>query len=73
MQKALEPLAEQEGWSFKRKDTCIRLTLNGEGAHIDLPLFAVEEVVLGRLAGIYEERTGTTLRKTAILTTLSIL
>lgn len=43
IETALKPIADVEDWTFVRKDTCIRICLTGRGAHIDLPLYAVDE------------------------------
>ncbi|MEO9706596.1 MAG: CBASS cGAMP synthase [Nitratireductor sp.] len=67
MQRALEPLVTREGWKFKRKNTCIRITLVGKGAHIDLPLFAVDDTSFRRLAEMFERQTETTFGKSANL------
>jgi hypothetical protein len=40
VEQSLRPLAEQEGWSFDNKPTCVRLKLNnGIKAHVDVPLY----------------------------------
>lgn len=43
VENALQPLLKAKGWTFQQKDTCIRIRLTGQNAHIDLPLYAVEE------------------------------
>lgn len=44
VRKSLTGLVVSEGWEFgKRKSTCIRIKLPKNHAHIDLPLFAVEQ------------------------------
>lgn len=42
VEEAIKPLLQQEGWGTKRKNTCLRVLIGG-GAHIDLPLYAVDE------------------------------
>jgi hypothetical protein len=61
---AMRPVVQANGWSFKRKDTCIRVSLIGKGGHIDLPLFAVEESDFRNLSAIYEQQTGLTFKTT---------
>lgn len=39
----LKALAQEEGWSFRKKDTCCRLVISGH-AHIDVPLYAIPDV-----------------------------
>lgn len=65
--KALRPLIDAEGWSFYEKDTCLRILLTGTGAHIDLPLFAVEISSFKELESVYQMRTGKELRSTTDL------
>ena len=67
IENALVSLVKEEGWGFKRKSTCVRITLIGENAHIDLPLFAVEKEEFGELVEKYKTRTGVRLRRTANL------
>lgn len=64
---ALKPLIAQEGWTLKRKATCLRIAIPGSGAHIDLPLFAVEADSFQRLEKQYEANTGKVLRTTSNL------
>lgn len=42
IENALADLVKHEGWKFEQKDTCVRITLTGKNAHIDLPLYAVD-------------------------------
>lgn len=63
IEKALSPLAKKEGWSFKRKSTCVRIELTGQGAHIDLPLFAVEITEFQLLKQQFEKQVGVDLRE----------
>ena len=37
---ALEELAKEQGWQFKKKDTCARLIITNE-VHLDIPLYAI--------------------------------
>lgn len=68
VEKALEPVIEEQGWSFERKATCVRVSLTGEGAHIDLPLFAVDQSDFERVEKNYQNRIGLTeSRKASIL------
>ncbi|WP_325058562.1 CBASS cGAMP synthase [Rhizobium mongolense] len=39
----LTQLGEEEGWTFKEKDTCCRLVIS-HNAHIDIPLYAIPDV-----------------------------
>lgn len=39
----LKNLAKEEGWTFKKKDTCCRLVISAN-AHIDVPLYAIPDV-----------------------------
>jgi hypothetical protein len=39
----LKALAQEEGWSFRKNDTCCRLVISGH-AHIDVPLYAIPDV-----------------------------
>lgn len=56
---ALEPVVEAEGWTFgKRRDTCIRIKLPLHNAHIDLPLFAVDESAFSIIQKNLEDRLG---------------
>ena len=64
IERALSPLVKEKGWTFERKDTCVRVCLTGQGAHIDLPLFAVEESAFKDLSNLYEKQLGVSLRKT---------
>lgn len=64
IQRALTPLVTRENWSFQRKNTCIRIQLSGQNAHIDLPLFAVETNNFNLLVNKFQTLTGKTLRKT---------
>lgn len=44
IEQALEPLLrEHPDWELETKDTCVRISFKDKGAHIDLPLFAVDE------------------------------
>lgn len=44
IEQALEPLLrEHPDWELETKDTCVRVSFKNKGAHIDLPLFAVDE------------------------------
>lgn len=40
--RALQELAEKEGWRFDTKDTCARLVIDKE-AHVDVPLYAIPD------------------------------
>ncbi|MDW3098621.1 MAG: CBASS cGAMP synthase [Alphaproteobacteria bacterium] len=62
VERALGPLLEAEGWtlSLNRKATCVRVILLGANAHIDLPLFAVEETDFSEVLKRFENRTGQT-------------
>lgn len=62
IEDALAALIKAEGWTFKRKDTCIRVCLTGHNAHIDLPLFAVDDKAFQRLTHLFEDRMGSQLR-----------
>ncbi|MGQ0580379.1 MAG: CBASS cGAMP synthase [Reyranella sp.] len=43
VEKILEPLCDKEGWTLERsKPSCIRIVI-AEGAHIDLPLYAIPD------------------------------
>lgn len=64
MELALAPLVREKGWSFERKDTCIRISLSGHDAHIDLPLFAVEHEAFVNLSSLYEKRLAKSFRDT---------
>lgn len=66
IQDALAPLAKSKGWTFKQKDTCVRICLPGKNAHIDLPLFAVEQKSFQDLSDLYERQMGTSFRKTIV-------
>ncbi len=63
IEKALAPLAKQEGWTFKRKSTCVRIVLTGQGAHIDLPLFAIERPEFRLLEQQFKKQVGVNLRE----------
>lgn len=63
IEDALAPLVKAKGWTFKRKDTCIRVCLTGKRAHIDLPLFAVDSSAFGRLSDLYELQFGESFRE----------
>lgn len=58
IEDALGPLIKAEGWTFERKDTCIRVCLTGHNAHVDLPLFAVEDKAFRKLTHLFESRMG---------------
>ena len=64
IQRVLDPLVEREGWHFVRKDTCVRICLPGQNAHIDLPLFAVDINEFVSLANSYKNLKGEGFRKT---------
>lgn len=55
VKRALDPLVARKGWrwSSKEKDTCLRIHLPGIHAHIDLPLFAVDENEFDRIYSMY--------------------
>ena len=56
---ALVDLIAAEGWEFgKQKDTCLRVKLPKHYAHIDLPLFAVEETAFSLIKKTLEDRLG---------------
>lgn len=40
---ALRELAKREGWKFSGKDTCARVILSGQQAHVDIPLYAIPD------------------------------
>tara|TARA_R110000787_G_C13435604_1_gene445922 strand:- start:2496 stop:3740 length:1245 start_codon:yes stop_codon:yes gene_type:complete len=63
IERALSPLVEAEGWTFKRKRTCIRIILTGLGAHIDLPLYAVDQGEFTDLRDRFRNTFGTSFRK----------
>lgn len=67
IEQALAPLVKAKGWTFKRKDTCVRVCLTGKRAHIDLPLFAVETAAFGRLSELYEGQIGESFRESKSL------
>ena len=54
VERAIAPLVRREGWSFKRMDTCLRVLI-GNGAHIDLPLYAIEDGEFQRVRKILED------------------
>ena len=44
IEQALEPVMRAHSdWRLETKNTCVRVVFENQGAHIDLPLFAVEE------------------------------
>lgn len=55
VKRALGPLVARNGWhwSQEEKDTCLRIHLPGLQAHIDLPLFAVDENEFDRIYTMY--------------------
>tara|TARA_R110000868_G_scaffold375440_3_gene639970 strand:- start:3958 stop:5214 length:1257 start_codon:yes stop_codon:yes gene_type:complete len=58
VESALGPVVKENGWTFERKSTCVRVTLTGEGAHIDLPLFAVNQEDFNRVEENFRGRVG---------------
>lgn len=42
VEKSIQKLCEQRGWTIVRKDTCVRVQLNAE-MHIDFPLYAIPD------------------------------
>jgi hypothetical protein len=66
IERALTPLVKAKGWSFQRKSTCIRVCLTGQNAHIDLPLFAVEQSEFQSLSDLYEKQFGRSFRQTDV-------
>jgi cyclic GMP-AMP synthase len=59
----LAPLVEKYGWEIEPKDTCLRVILTNQNAHIDLPLFAVRQASFQLLTDAYEKQTGQSVRK----------
>lgn len=44
VEEALAPLVKDKGWKFgKPKSTCVRISISGLGAHIDVPLYAAPD------------------------------
>lgn len=44
VEEALAPLVKDNGWRFgKPKSTCVRISISGLGAHIDVPLYAAPD------------------------------
>ncbi len=39
VEQIVAPVAQAKGWTLSRKETCVRVNLTGETAHIDLPLY----------------------------------
>lgn len=68
VRSALRQLVADEGWEFgKQKDTCLRIKLPKHHAHIDLPLFAVEESAFSTIKKNLEDRLGVALHAAASL------
>ena len=68
VRRSLTNLVVNEGWEFgKRKSTCLRIILSAHYAHIDLPLFAVEEEAFSSVQKTLEARLGDNYRMTANL------
>lgn len=64
VRSALTELVRNEGWAFgKPKDTCLRINLPRHHAHIDLPLFAVEEAAFSNIRKNLEESIGVPLNE----------
>ena len=55
VKRALEPLVTRKGWRWSNvpKATCLRIHLPRNQAHIDLPLFAVDELEFDRIYSMY--------------------
>ncbi|MFY0311299.1 CBASS cGAMP synthase [Leisingera sp. D0M16] len=54
---ALQPLCDEEGWSLKRKKTCVRVELD-KTKHIDLPLYAIPDEEFHTLELCAQDLTG---------------
>jgi hypothetical protein len=68
VEEALAPLLrEHPSWKLIRKKTCIRIQLGDRGAHIDLPLFAVDEDEFKRIQKNFSDAYGADARKAEIL------
>ncbi|MHA6287137.1 CBASS cGAMP synthase [Maricaulis sp. CAU 1757] len=64
VEKALASLLDEEPtWTLCRKPTCVRVQLGDAGAHIDLPLFAVEQSEFNRVQKNFEKAFGEGARK----------
>lgn len=64
IRSALKDLVANESWEFgKQKSTCLRIKLPKHRAHIDLPLFAVEENAFSTIKKTLEERLGKSFRE----------
>lgn len=57
VERTLQPLCDERGWSLEKKDTCVRIKLC-ERTHIDLPLYAVPDVEFVRLEKALYDATG---------------
>lgn len=68
IEKALEPLLKMHpDWKLEPKDTCVRVVLGERSAHIDLPLFAVEENEFKRIEKNLNEASDGEHRKAEVL------
>ncbi|TGY90063.1 hypothetical protein E5163_02745 [Marinicauda algicola] len=68
VEQALQPLLrERPSWKLIRKKTCIRIQLGNNGAHIDLPLFAVEKSQFERVEKNFSDAFGAEARSAKIL------
>jgi hypothetical protein len=70
IERALAQLVESEGWTLKRKDTCVRIQIAPGKAHIDLPLFAVEREGLNVVLLSAQKALGEPIVKTSRITDL---
>jgi hypothetical protein len=58
IETAIADVVKTHGWAFEQKDTCVRVCI-GHGAHIDLPVYAVESEEFERVKDFLEEEVAT--------------
>lgn len=55
VENILKPLAEEEGWDFSTKRTCVRLHMkNGINAHIDVPLYVAPREEFEKIKEVFD-------------------
>lgn len=55
LETAIADVVASNGWKFERKDTCVRVLI-GRGAHVDLPVYAVEAKEFERVRYLLDEQ-----------------
>jgi len=53
VEESIAPLAKKNGWTLKRKPTCVRVVLGAQHhAHVDLPLYVAPDAELSKIKEI---------------------